>query len=172
MYLWIVVWIRKELRKEMEMKKLFLIMSSALIIFTFALAIDGQESPTAFVHSDMIEISYDGTNWSNASALVSNIKIVVGQVTAAHVGHIKRGLLLGWEGQLGSPHETEKVIFIINTADIPTSESRFYIRWRFGILYHDETTDESPASEASDVMKLIGKPDKAISTGAVNSVDG
>ena len=148
------------------MRKLFAL-SMLLFIFVVYTALS-QEGTTAFVNPDMIEISYDGTTWTDATALVSNIQVVVGQATATHVTHVRRGTVWEWEGQLGSPHETQKVVFWLNTGGIPTSENRFYIRWQFGLLNPDETTDESPMADPSDPVKLIGKPGKAINKGAVN----
>lgn len=129
-----------------------------LLIF----AINAHAQP--FVNPDMIEISYDGVSFVDGSLLVSDIKISTGAVTGAHITHARRGTLITWECQLGTPHTDMKVTWKLDTGLIAASENKLHLRVQWGIMetLADSTTRTtlSPWSDFSDVVKLIGKPGK------------
>jgi len=140
------------------MKKLIIL--SVLLLLAFSYISLSQEGNLPYVNPDMIQISYDGVAFSDASTLVSNIQVVVGQVTAIHVTHARRGDVITCEGQLGSPDAEYKATWKIDTGLIPATVNKFYFRFKFGCSMGD-----SPFSDPSDMVKLIGKPAKPINTG-------
>jgi hypothetical protein len=113
------------------------------------------------VDPEMIEITFDGVTFVPATPYVSDMVISVGTVpevqppdTAIYVG---RGVVMGWAAQLGTPYQDQRVDWKLDTALIPTDQSKFSVRFRFAV-----GTTKSPYSEASDEITLIevGKPGK------------
>ena len=97
-----------------------------LLVFFFALfAMSAFGQP--YVDSHMIEISYDGVTFADASALVQDITISTGAVSINHITHVRRNVLMPWECRLGTPHTGEKVSWKLDTSLLPASENKFYI---------------------------------------------
>jgi hypothetical protein len=128
-----------------------------LLLFVFAVIASAQP----FVNPDMIEISYDGVSFSDASLLVSDIKISTGAVSGNHITHARRGSIITWEGQLGTPHTDMKVTWKLDTGLIAASENKLYmtVQWGISEILADSTTKITlaPWSDPSPVLKLIGK---------------
>lgn len=138
------------------MKKFILLL---ILITTFTLPASAQT-----VDSNMIELSYDGITFTDATAFISDIEIIVGAVTAPHVSHARRGTIIKWEGQLGTPHSDKKVTYLLDTLKLPVSENKFHMRFKFSVGLLGQRI-ESPFSVKSDVVKLIGRPGKPVNTG-------
>lgn len=118
-----------------------------------------------FVNPDMIQISYDGVSFADASLLISGIVISVGAVSGQHITHARRGDIITYEAPLGTPHTDMKVSWKLDTGQIAASENKLYVRFFFGVsetledgtLHHTVARDPS---EPSNVVKLIGEPGK------------
>lgn len=125
----------------------------------------GEAQAPAFVpavNPDMIEISFDGVMFADASIYVSDIAISTGIAAGNHIYHARRGTIIHFEGQLGTPYSDEKVEWLLDTGLIPSFDHKFYVRFRFGV---EEPIGSgqyivSPMSDASEVVKLTGRPGK------------
>lgn len=144
------------------MKKYRLLVILCTVVFFSSIALSQVEDNSPFMTANMIELSYDGTAWASASAMVSGIQIVTGTVTAAHTDHARRGTIITWEGQIGPPHTDMKASWKFDTGLLAAEGNRFYLRYRFG-----KGVELSPYSDPSDAVKLIGKPQKPVNKGAV-----
>lgn len=111
---------------------------------------------------EMIEISFDGSLYQDASAYVSGIVISTGAAAGNHVYHARRGSIIHFEGQLGTPYETEKVEWLLDTGLLLSGDHKFYMRFQFGVEEPISSGQyiTSPMSDASEVVKLIGRPGK------------
>ena len=139
-----------------------------LLVLLFVLfAVSAIAQP--YVDPDMIEMSYDGVTFNDASTFVEDIQISTGAVSGNHVTHARRGALITFECQLGSTYTTEKVSWTVDTALLPSSENKIYFRIQFGVseTLEDGTMKKtlSPRSQPSDVVKLIGAPGKPVNKG-------
>ncbi len=143
------------------MKKLLLVILLSIVIVSGPV---GQEADVPFVHADMIQISYDGLIWAPATALVSNLQIITGQVAATHVKHARRGDIIAFEGQLCGLYAEQKARWLLNTGLIQGNVHKVYVRFKFG---SPSMVLDSPYSPASDVVGLTGPPPKPVNTGAV-----
>lgn len=133
------------------MKVLFAVVVLSLLA-SLAFALDPEVKPT------MIEISLDGGDFTEASAYVSDIDIVIGVVLDPNASvYITRGVVVPWMAQLGTPCEDRMVKWKLATALLPVSAKKFMLRFKWAL---GET--ESVYSEVSDEIILIeaGKPGK------------
>lgn len=140
-----------------------------ILILTILLIFPINVYAQPIIDPGMIEISYDGVTFVDASALVSNLTISTGTVTGEHLTHARRGSLITFEGQLGTPYSSMKASWLVDTGLVPTPENRLYIRFQFGHIQtlSDGTTklEVSEFAEPSDRVQLIGKPGKAKNQG-------
>lgn len=148
------------------MKRLFLLFCITLSLVTGLSVVAQAPVFVPVVNPEMIEISFDGITFQEASAYVSGIVISTGVASASHIYHARRGTKIHFEAQLDGHYATEKVEWLLDTGLLPAKENKLYMRYTYGI---EEpigsgqyiTTDVSPASE---VVKLIGRPGKPIRT--------
>lgn len=121
-----------------------------------------------FVNSDMIEISYDGVSFADASLLISDIVISVGAVTSPHITHARRGDIITFEAQLGPPYTDMKVAWKLDTSQVAQGENKLYMKNRWGVseTLSDGTihTTTAPFSESSGKVQLVGRSGKPVKT--------
>lgn len=141
-------------RARRILEKTVMVLVSLLVLASVAYS-----HPT--VNPDMIEISYDGVTFADASAVVSDIVISIGTVPVVHPPgttiYVGRGVTMGWAAQLGTPYTQQRVDWKLNTALIPADKTKFRVRVRFAV-----GSAVSPYSDPSEEITLIdvGKPSK------------
>jgi len=142
------------------MRRLFLVL--LLILGTVVPATAQAPTFVPVVLPDMIEISFDGVTYQAAGSYVSGIVISTGQAALNHIFHARRGSIIHFEAQLGGSFALEKAEWFFDTVLLPAGENKFYLRFSYGF---EEPAGSgvyitSPVSDASEVVKLIGKPGK------------
>ncbi|MCK5612482.1 hypothetical protein KAR91_61990 [Candidatus Pacearchaeota archaeon] len=144
------------------MKKVLVLFFVVLTLVT-GLSATGQ-APTfvPVVLPDMIEISFDGVLFQDASTYVSDIIVSTGTAAGNHIFHARRGMVIHFEAQLGNPYATDKVEWSLDTGLIPVSENKLYLRSQWGVEEPAGSGQyiRSGMSDPSEVVKLIGKPSK------------
>lgn len=144
---------------------------SIVMFFVAVFVVNAQSTYEYYVDPGMIEISYTGAEGSfvDASAFVKDVNIVVGDVALTHVTHARKSSLIDFEAQLGSPVAEQKCTWKLDLSLVPRSENKIYMRYCFGSIQTnaDGTTVHTlgPFSVSSDVVKLIGRPGKAMNKG-------
>lgn len=114
------------------------------------------------VDPEMIQISFDGVDFSDASSYLSDISVSVGTVSGVHGKNTKYGNINIWEGQLGTPYTEYKLTFNVDTLIIPPTEREYYIRFQYKVekYFGSGTYVNSPFSFSSNAVRFVGKPGK------------
>lgn len=141
----------------MIFRLLFTIMVS---LFFVSIAIGQAIVPE--VDPGMVQISFDGVTFSDASSYVSEISVSIGEVSGTHGKNTKHGNSNTWEGQLGVPYAEYKVVINVDTLIIPITENSYYIRFQFKVekSLGSGTYVDSVFSDPSSPVRFVGKPGK------------
>lgn len=133
-----------------------------IILLSLFVSVAIAQTIVPVVDPEMIEISFDGIAFSDSTDYVSDITVIIGTVTGEHGQNTKRGNPNLWAGQIGYPYDEYIVLCNVDTGLIPVVERRYYIRWQFKVETYFESGIYSTSvfSEASDAVRLIGKPGK------------